>query len=363
MLKSKKNILFYISWILYSSSYFLFVASSLKYITNIHAYYKFFQYIVIFLLAIQLIKLKYNLKNFLIITLLIILAFLVMNMEIMIIILFILCARNINIKKFLNFDIKLKLFWIISIIFLFIIGILPNVDGIFYQTYKQSFGFQHPNTLAMNSYLVMIEFLSIKFKNLKRLDIILLFILFIFVNSITHSRTAGYSFVFLFIFTLISKIYPKVFNLKIVKIAIIFLAPMLALLTVYLTLQYSSGSDFILSLNKLLSGRIFLQYMNMKKYKITLFGQEFDESFMYFLDSGYLRALLEFGLLFLVLMCTLYIRLMHKCLKNKEYGLTILIIFCVLLGFTESSFLKIVVNVSFILFLNNELRKKIDSFD
>jgi hypothetical protein len=155
----------------------------------------------------------------------------------------------------------------------------------------------------------------------------------------------------------VSKIVPQFFQLKIVKIVFCFLVPILYTISIKLTTMYDKRSMIILKLNKIFSGRIFLQSRYWNKYGITLFGQDFDSNFedLYFLDSGYIRSLLQFGLVFAVFISIGYSIIFYKALTKKNISVVFLTLFCVMLGFTESSFLKIICNVSFLLFYNKNL--------
>ncbi len=362
MTKSRffEQLLFYILWIFYSGVYYLLVASSLKFNYDIHSLNVASQMITLLGLGVLLIKQHYSIKNLCLIGGILMLSLLVMNREVMILLLFALCAYRIPFTEFLKMDILIKLMWLSVILWLYFTGVLPNVDGSFYGVYKQSLGFQHPNTFAMNSYVILMEYLCLRYKKLNISDIAVLLGGFLVIYLVTHSRTTSYSFLGIFLVVLIAKAFPQLFRTKLVKAGFIAFVPVLIVLTIVLTVMYGDRSNFILKFNKILSGRIFLQFQYWNQYRVTLFGQDFGEAFSgrYFLDSGYLRALLEFGAVFLALLCVMYIITFYRCLNNYRTELALLALFCTLLGFTESSFLKVTVNISFLLFFNQSVSDK-----
>ena len=361
--KAIRQLFFYVVWAFYSCAYFLLVASSVKLLINVKSIMAPVQMATLAGLGILLIHPNYSIKYIILVVGGLGLSMMIMNREVMILILFAVNAKQINFKEFLKFDILMKSVWVIMIIGLFFAGVLPNVDGYFYGSYKQSWGFQHPNTFAMNTYMILMEYLCLKFKKLKLTDAMVFAVGFLIINAITRSRTAGYSFLAILLVVLVIKIYPKIMEFSLIRLAILAFVPFLNVLSLVLTVMYGYRSSFILKLNKLLSGRIFLQFMYWNRFDVKLFGQNFDSGFAdrYFLDNGYMRALLEFGLVFLLVLCAAYIITFYRCMRYKRYELVCLLLFCTLLGFTESTFLKVSVNVSILLFFNDSVTNRLMS--
>lgn len=128
-----------------------------------------------------------------------------------------------------------------------------------------------------------------------------------------------------FMYVLVRKVDPNLFvgKEKIVKLVLsggFFAAPLSICLV---SLLVKPQSSFYSIANKLLSGRIRLNYRALTEYPITPFGvlmqmiTDNAENYFY-VDSGYIRSLIEFGFLLFAIMIFLYARLSKNATKQSE---------------------------------------------
>lgn len=105
---------------------------------------------------------------------------------------------------------------------------------------------------------------------------------------------------------------------------------------------YTPYNHFLYRLNTLMSTRLVLGHNAIIKYGITLFGQPIrwvgqsrnSTGGLYnFVDCSYLQILLEYGILFLVIVVLLYTMIMYKAVRSKnrylELSILFICIFCI----------------------------------
>lgn len=116
--------------------------------------------------------------------------------------------------------------------------------------------------------------------------------------------------------------------------------PVLAVLMYYLSNSYSEKNEFLETINETITGRLALGKRGLDDYGISLFGQDVPmvgfggsttiEEEYFFIDSSYLNILLTYGLLFLIMVFTIYGTI---CYKYKED--TVLMLAIVLLAISS----------------------------
>lgn len=109
--------------------------------------------------------------------------------------------------------------------------------------------------------------------------------------------------------------------------------PLLGLLMYFLSASYRADNETMAAINEFITGRLSLAYSGLRKYGISLFGQNVPmEGFggslkhtkpYFFIDSSYLFILLRYGLLFL---CMVFIIYGIICYKNKHDTALMLVI-------------------------------------
>ena len=109
--------------------------------------------------------------------------------------------------------------------------------------------------------------------------------------------------------------------------------------------KYDSTNAVYARVNSLLSGRLRLGYQAIADYGVTLFGHPIewigfalgtapDKAYNY-VDCSYLQVMLEYGVVFLILIVLLYSLAIRKAIAKKRYDLCWILLFILIFSITE----------------------------
>lgn len=362
MERYKRYKLIEVLWIFYTGIYYLLWASSLKIsfplaLTTLKIIQIFTIACLVVLFPLKKMKKKAFFIMLWVVILIMTLELVNSNVEFLTTIMFILCADEIDFERLVKIDFKVKITWLNIIFILNLLGIIQNVEGYYYNgDYKMSLGFQHPNTLGAFVIIILLEWLIIQRKNKSNKFMIISVMIFFggITWYITASKTALYIFSVIIILEIMTFVCPRIFELKIVPYLFSVMPPILLTISIILTKLYIDHAELALVLNKLLSGRLYLQSLFWKSYPVTLFGQDIS-GLDIVLDSGYIRCILQYGIVFTIFLCASYAILLYKLIKYKKYELSFLILFFVTYGFSETSFLRLPLNISLIGLISHKI--------
>ena len=284
-------------------------------------------------------------------------------------IMLIIASKDINFKKFIKFDLVIKVIFCFIIIIFSQIGIAENyvilrADG----TIRQSLGFSHPNALAAYWLSICCDYIYLAFNKNKIIKLFICTITTFIIGYITDSRTV----IICVSLMIILLLYNNYLNNKIIKKIVIFLPYLLFALSLSLAYLYKS-SDLIKNIDRLLSKRIYYTEQYLQKYDINLFGQKIEtvstvQSRLLnispqILDNSYIVLLLKFGIILLFCSCLLLSLRLKLSYRERDKLLIIILIIFMIVGLFENWLIKINYNpfiLSFSSLIYRE-RKKIDS--
>ena len=284
-------------------------------------------------------------------------------------IMLIIASKDINFKKFIKFDLVIKVIFCFIIIIFSQIGIAENyvilrADG----TIRQSLGFSHPNALAAYWLSICCDYIYLAFNKNKIIKLFICTIITFIIGYITDSRTV----IICVSLMIILLLYNNYLNNKIIKKIVIFLPYLLFALSLSLAYLYKS-SDLIKNIDCLLSKRIYYTEQYLQKYDINLFGQKIEtvstvQSRLLnispqILDNSYIVLLLKFGIILLFCSCLLLSLRLKLSYRERDKLLIIILIIFMIVGLFENWLIKINYNpfiLSFSSLIYRE-RKKIDS--
>ena len=372
---------FFFIWAFYEFFSILF-GSELKNTFEVNRLDSFVRYAVIVMLTLLFfLKKRVTAKFFVISVLLLILIFFVelanLNKYFLVYILFILNAKNINFRKFISFDIKVKLVTIFTIVFLCLAGITNNYSALFYNGVRKfSLGFSHPNTFTCFALSILLEWLLLKHKSMNLLEWIFNILLFCIVYYFGRGRSSGYAYCVVYIMFVIARLFPDFYKRKTVRIFISSLPLLMTALSFSGVILFEKGNSLIMKINDLLTGRLYGSYVFLKNYKINLFGQDLalsssrDISYVqtvHILDNAYVRCLLMYGLIVFIIIIFSYVLLFNNLIKKNQIELALLGLYFIVIGFGESYMIDPIFNVTLLCLINasgsvNFLSEKGDAF-
>lgn len=234
---------------------------------------------------------------------------------------------NELIKKL--FCIYLAVFF--GVLFLYRMGIfstLVSEEGRF----RMNFGFSHYNTMGMVIMCIVMLWILLRYEKIRWFDYIVWLGSAVFVMEVPNSRAAALCIFLLTIGVFFSKFF-NIFQLRSVKAIAFFIFPAMAIFSYLSSLFYSPKSTVLSVLNTLFSERLSFGHDYLNKYSITLLGQKIrrinpDQASKYgippeILDNGYLRILLQLGVVTSIVILAIFFYILYRGLKKEHYAVII----------------------------------------
>ncbi|MCB6991687.1 hypothetical protein LI187_14505 [bacterium 210820-DFI.6.38] len=198
---------------------------------------------------------------------------------------------------------------------------------------RYGMGYGHPNIFHLTLFIVLslnYYFNNEKINKSKKI-LVIAFVLNIFVYRYSASRT-GFLVISIFEFLIFVQKF-EIAKKLLIKLPVAVYCMMMGF--TYLTPALKKFG--VLDITTLLNGRIGYTYLYLTKYGFSLFG--FNNSLSetgLLLDNGYLRLLIETGIIGLLIWIYLNVKLMRKVIKNNDYKMAIVVTCFYIYIFTES---------------------------
>lgn len=308
-----------------------------------------------FLLAIKCLLTKWKLKELLICVPLVLLglvtAYISKKFSIIMAILTIVGAKDIDIKKALKL---MCITWIVCFVInvnLALFGVIdadPNCHVKICNNktaYAFGLGYGHKNQLALACIITLLSYIYLRYEKMKWYEFVPVFAYIAFISKYADSETAIIMIVFIPIILLVSKI-KKI--KKPLNLAYKLLLPACFVFS-FVTIMMYGKFDFLLKLDKFFNTRIKLGQIYLKAYPFSVLGNKVETINGYFLDNGYLYLYCTFGILIFTLFMIGYQLLIHYLIKH-DLTKELLITACFLImGIVEQFFSNPYMNISIIL--------------
>lgn len=278
------------------------------------------------------------------------------NKTMLLYLLILFAAFNINDKKIIRTTIWLQGLFLLLIVGLSQTGILHDyIFGVGTDRVRHGLGFTFallPSTLFFYFCLGYIYYKKEKFK---WKDAIILEFITIYFYIMTDSRMVFFLGTFFLLFFTIQGSNSHRWK-QLSKINGFYLIiPAILCVFSFIVAFYYSPNNFLSGFNRLLSGRLALAQNAINKYGITLFGQHIrwvglspDSPTMgqdyNFVDSSYVQLGLEYGLVFIGLIIGLYTYGLKKAIDRRDYYFVFVVIFNLILSFSEPRLMNFAFN-------------------
>ena len=336
---SLKNMLFYIPYVAYLLYSLLNTSFYAKYINS---YGKIlFAFCVLLLLLKEFLGARFTSRDGVLALVLIVITgyfYMYFGLTQTLLPIFIYSARNMEVNKILRISYVISVFMLVFIILSSYLGIIQNY--IYYSALRerQYLGFRY--ALYPSSILCNIIFLKVYLEkeNISWLSLICLLVANYVLFQYTDSRLTFILGVALIVFSTIMKKSQK-FREILLNRTFIWSFLVLALLSIYATINYDYLSDWQSDLNEALGGRLSLGNSTLKFYGYGLFGKTLslsgnglDENGMLntstydYVDNLYVLLLLRAGIIFLFIFLVAMTIIMKKIYIQKDSYLYIIFI-------------------------------------
>ncbi len=198
--------------------------------------------------------------------------------------------------------------------------------------YRYNLGFSHPNMLGLVVVCIVFVWLIIRYGHLKWYDYVGWCGCIAFVWLVPNSRTAALGIALLLILTLLSRVL-NIFHFKIIRLICYLSFPALAIFSYIFSYFYSGDSRLYQIIDALFSQRLSYGHMFLQQHTTPVFGQKIvrinevtarnTNQTALILDNGYLRLLLQLGLVTAFVFLALLTYIMYRSLQEKHYAVTI----------------------------------------
>lgn len=267
--------------------------------------------------------------------------------------------KEVDTKKLVKFDIKIKIIFLIIIVCLYYMGFTENYYLYRNGIRRSSMGFSHPNKFGTILFSIYCEYIYLKNKhiNIKAFFGITLAISFA-IYYFCDSRTSIITTILLFLLIVVHKYY-NIFNINLIKKIFVNIFTILLIISYILGVTYNRNNKVYMLVDNLLSTRIKSANIFLNNYNVNLFGNELDFSEeaakknhvgKLILDNAYIRILLNYGLIYTIAFGYMYILLMKKSLKDENMILFIILSIFAIRGLVENNAFALYANI-FLLYI------------
>lgn len=278
---------------------------------------------------------------------------------------FLAAGFQVNIRDIIKTLFKAQMFSVIIVVICSATGLIESVDTVRIGTgeLRRSFGFSHPNYLAVKIFQLCMMYVYLVANRLSLKHII--GILFVnYVNyRITDSNTM-WSLTFVLIVFLVLYIcvmkktyllsYMSEFILRILK----YICFVIGGVSIYYALNPNRVYNLGIDQESTLMSRLTQMGLYYNRYGITLFGQPLyyhnnvsasnQYAGLYTLDNAYIYLLLGFGICTFVIIMGLFVGTLYKAVKEKAYLVLILLVTYLIYGFMETFLIRLNFNFTLV---------------
>lgn len=193
---------------------------------------------------------------------------------------------------------------------------------------RYNLGFIHPNTASALVLFTTLIYMCIK-KKCYFIDLVAVICVNYLVYQKTGSRTC---FLITLVFLPLMYWFGNKLRLRKYWKVIFILSPLIIILTAtFAQIFYTEDNLLLAKINQMLSGRLGLGHRGFLDYGVTLFGQKTlwvtnDNPYglpYNYVDSAYMRILLENGIIVFILLCIITVVTMQRLVRTQNYKLCI----------------------------------------
>ena len=248
---------------------------------------------------------------------------------------FALFLRNVDYKKLLRIGSYTQFTIILITVLSSMIGLIPNEQVFNAGRIRYNLGFIYCSYSA-NMLFFAIACLIASFSNERRLKVkeaILLGALNYLIFWYTDTKASFWGTLFLLI--LACGISPNIPTKRWIRFKTLLAAsivPLFSVVSIFISLFYDASNPIHALCNAISSGRIYMGYVGLKKYGITLWGSNIewatDHTTTYFyVDSSYINILLTMGLVALFLISFGFARTGYYAVQLGDRKMVLVILF------------------------------------
>ena len=258
------------------------------------------------------------------------------NIELLEVAFLIIGARDVDFSKILRVYLIVTVPILVGTVVGSQLGIVENLIYHRGQTPRAAFGFIYPTDFVANIFYIVLVWCVLRNVALRYCELAFIVILAVFAYVFCEARMnvlcltlAAVSFLVLKKWNSTGKFRKKAEIESGVSLLLIWGSAFFAFLMVFLSYFYRPDSVFWQKMNAFLTERLFYGHRGFEEFGVTLFGQKLPIHGMggtteliedyFFLDSSYVKILLEYGIVLFVMVLVMFIFDAYKLRQRKQY--------------------------------------------
>lgn len=257
-------------------------------------------------------------------------------------ILAVIAAYRIDFRKIVKWCIYTNLFYLYIVIFSSFLGLVPDDTYEHYGRTAHCLGFvYYSNVPFMVLMIFLLSYWLVRNKHLENILLVTGLIINCILYEICTVRLVLLLYIIFFIMAISAKLLKMKKENKCIYFAAISLYPAAAIITIIASLKVHAY-PVLMKIDNVLNSRLSLNYKAFILYHVKLFGQKIetskewiDENYInhyFYIDSGYINALLNYGIIIFLLLILSYALLAYYAIKSKDKKLFVCC--TVICGFT-----------------------------
>lgn len=261
--------------------------------------------------------------------------------------------RCVEMKSVAKFDLKLRTVVIVLLYLMSLAGIAT--DNVFYYNgiARHSLGFTNPNALGVAVYILVCDIVFIAGNEINIKHLLVITLIAGWLYSVARCRTSVYAILILLFLVILYKIFPRIYNTKMLKYIFIIMPFILSFIT-YISVQgLIHHNSMALELDKLLSSRLSAVVTFVTHLKPKILGQSIGETIAVSMDNAYGFAWYDLGILISLILLWLTVRAFNKYFKTQNIMLCIIMLSFICYGISEHLWLFVDYNIFMIAWCPN----------
>ena len=295
---------------------------------------------------------------------------------ILVMIAFILAAKNVSFDDIVKTYFNVNFWLLVVVIACSLLGVINNLSFVVQgRGTRYALGVIYPTDFAARILYLMLADAYLNFGNLNTTRYLVYVLIAFACKQVTDARLNFYCMLLLIIVSAIAKVAEQNYQLQrhdwtnsIVYTYWTF-TPILSAIAIFGTYFYDPANNIYYKIDGMLSGRLTFGSMALQRYSVNLFGTKIKEhgygnnmklfhqgtNSYFFIDSSYMRLLIIFGLIALVVFIGIS---MFISIKNTLYGYYALPAILLIVAFSsvvEQHFMELTYNPFLLAFISTIL--------
>lgn len=295
---------------------------------------------------------------------------------ILVMIAFILAAKNVSFDDIIKTYFNVNFWLLVIVIACSLLGVINNLSFIAQgRGTRYALGVIYPTDFAARILYLMLADAYLNFGNLNTTRYLVYVLIALACKQVTDARLNFYCMLLLIIVSAIAKVAEQNYQLQrhdwtnsIVYTYWTF-TPILSAIAIFGTYFYDPANNIYSKIDGILSGRLTFGSMALQRYSVNLFGTKIKEhgygnnmklfhqgiNSYFFIDSSYMRLLIIFGLVALIVFIGIS---MFISIKNTLYGYYVLPTILLIVAFSsvvEQHFMELTYNPFLLAFISTIL--------